>query len=746
VTTEVSTTTRKLGLFEATGIGVGAIVGGGILALAGSAFEATGPSALLAFALNGVIALLTALSFAELSSAFPRSGGTYLFAKRVLGVGPAFNVGWVVWFASIVAAALYAMGLAAFGLGAVAAGWADAPAWLTADSTVIGGALASLVACTAVLSHRPGSGGAWINVIKVLVFAILIGGGFVVWLRDRPPAIDRLTPFLANGPSGLASAMGYTFIALQGFDLIAAVAGEVDDPRRTLPRSMLISLGIALAVYLPLLLLIPVVGVPAGGSLDGLLADNPDTVVATAARTYLGTFGFWLVMLAGILAMLSALLANLYAASRIAQAMARDRTLPAVLDRIAPRTGTPRVALWVTAAVACLIPVVVGDVGSAGAASSLIFLVTFAMAHGICILARARRPHDGFKVPFWPVLPALGLLTCGGLAIFQGLSVPAAGAIAGVWLGLGLGAWLWLFARRARVMDAASEAMNPELLELRGRSPLVMVPVANPASALALARLATFFTPQRAGRVLLLNVVRPPGAEHAAELDGLAAVLGPSLSTCLQAGVRVEALATVSGDPWGEIGRVARAHRCEGVLLGMTDLTDDTQRQRIERLAGRLPGAVVILRAPSGWKPESVQKVLVPIGGRGANNVLRARLLAGLYRHLGEGLGVRYMLVQPSSTPEAKVLEVETLWSELVADEAPPGAKVEVTRSDEVGGAIVAAADQSDLVILGLNQVGDRPVFGNLVTRVVSETNCAVLVIGQPGTSGPSLRSIRLRV
>ena len=97
---------RRIGLLSAIGIGVGAIVGGGILALAGVAFAATGPSAILAFAINGVIAILTAISFAEMASKFPESGGTYAFSRKVLSVEAAFTVGWVVWFASIVAAVL----------------------------------------------------------------------------------------------------------------------------------------------------------------------------------------------------------------------------------------------------------------------------------------------------------------------------------------------------------------------------------------------------------------------------------------------------------------------------------------------------------------------------------------------------------------------------------------------------------------------------------------------------------------
>ena len=109
-----STSPQETRLLDATGVGVGAIVGGGVLALAGVAFATTGPSAIAAFALNGGIAILTALSLAELASRFPQSGGTYAYARRVLTVEAAFAVGWVVWFASVVAAVLYAIGFAAF--------------------------------------------------------------------------------------------------------------------------------------------------------------------------------------------------------------------------------------------------------------------------------------------------------------------------------------------------------------------------------------------------------------------------------------------------------------------------------------------------------------------------------------------------------------------------------------------------------------------------------------------------------
>jgi amino acid transporter len=726
---------RRIGLFSATSIGVGAIVGGGVLALAGTAFAATGPSAVLAFALNGLISIVTALSFAELSTAFPQSGGTYVFAKRVLSVGAAFSVGWIVWFASIVAAALYALGFAAFALGALSAIWPDPPAWVGSGAAVPIAATLAVTVCTAALSKSTGSGGSWINVLKILVFGILIAGGFWAWFRDAPPVAMRLTPFLPLGMVGLLQAMGYTYIALQGFDLIAAVAGEVKEPRRVLPRAILFSLGAALAVYLPLLLLVAVSGIPHGETLSNMAQEHPDTILAVAARTWLGPFGFWLVIAAGLLSMLSALIANLFAGSRIALAMARDRTLPPVLERVSVQRAIPARALLITGLLAALIGVVTGNVAAAGAAASLIFLVSFALAHLICILARKRQPnHPGFRAPGWPFLPAAGGVACLALAIFQGVAVPAAGLIAGAWLAAGFFSYLWVFGRRARVLDAASEMGDPDLLELRGRSPLALVPVANPANAGALALLAAHLSPPRTGRVLFLNVVRPP--REGEEADGpevMADILRRSLEATVRTGVHVECLATVAEDPWREIPRVARAHRCVVTLLGMADLSNVDVQARLETLAGTLPGNVVMLKAPEGWHADSVKRVLVPIGGRSMHIALRARLLTALTRHAPEGLAIRYLVVVPEGqTTEVDRERMRLVWSDRVRDETDAPAGVEVVEGNDVAGVVISRAEGCDLVLLGLSQVGRRQrVFSDLIKRIVEAAPGAVLLLGQ---------------
>jgi APA family basic amino acid/polyamine antiporter len=435
---------RTLGLLAATGVGVGATVGGGILALAGVAFATTGPSAIVAVALNGCIALITVVSFGELASRFPESGGTYTYARKVLTVEAAFAVGWIVWFASVVAAVLYALGFAVFLVPfleqLIRATGREAPSWISGRFALLTYALAALGFYTRSLMRSSAGADQWATIGNLVGFAVLIGGGFWV-LALNPPSLGdvqgRLTPFFENGASGLLQAMGYTFIALQGFDLIAAVGGQVKQPERNIPRAMFLSLGLALVVYLPLLLLIVLVGTD-GTPVAAVAAADPEILVARAARTFLGPTGYWLVVVAGVLSMLSGMQANLMAASSFAGTMAADRTLPVRFDGVSGDGRTPLAAIKVTAGTIAFVLVAVPDVATAGAVSSLIFLTTFGLAHGIAYLARRRSAEPSpFSAPLFPLVPIVGGGACLTLALYQASAVPSAGVLAALWLSFG---------------------------------------------------------------------------------------------------------------------------------------------------------------------------------------------------------------------------------------------------------------------------------------------------------------------
>ncbi len=731
---------RTLGLAGATGVGVGAIVGGGILALAGVAFETTGPSALLAFALNGGIALLTALSFAEMSAAYPESGGTYSFAKRFLSVRVAFGVGWIVWFASLVAGVLYALGFGTFAVllarEAALLLFGAAPSWLAATwLPPVLGALATSYFSLGLL-RRGAGGGRWINLAKTTVFAVLIAGGLVALTRATGGEIgERLTPFLPRGAAGLFQAMGFTFIALQGFDLIAAVAGEVEHPERNLPRAMLGSLGIALVIYLPLLFLVATVGTPPGRSVLEMGHENPEGVVAIAARRFLGDFGYWLVVVAGVLAMLSALQANLFAASRVAFAMARDRTLSPILGNLDRERGVPRLAVLVVTGLVLLILAVVPDVATAGAAASLIFLVTFFLAHVINVLFRHRTDADRipFRVRLFPLVPVVGGLACLALAVYQGVSVPLAGAIALAWLVLGSALYVLRFAGRAATFDASAEATDPALVKSRGRSPLVLVPLSNAANAASMVAVAHAVSPPGFSRVMLLNVVRPPDVwDPAAPPPSLLQaeqVVREALTASFAEGLTPQAMLTVARTPLDEISRVAVAHHCASVLVGLRDLSDSADDVGFDRFLNRVPCDVLLLRAPRGWRFREATRVLVPIGGRGRHSPLRARLLGSLRRLTRPE--TTYLCVLPPEASDEAVHRMRRRIGVLAEDEMGGAAQVVVERGADPAGEILRRAAECDLIVLGLYQeTGRRLKLSGFVLRVARASTCALLVLG----------------
>ena len=734
---------RTLGLLGATGVGVGAIVGGGILALAGAAFASTGPAAIVAFALNGVIALLTALSFAEMASKFPESGGTYTFSRKVLSVEAAFTVGWVVWFASIVAAVLYSLGFAHFAIVMISdlcsAAGVEVPVWLQSVWTKPLFSIATTACVTFGLARRVASNGQWANIGKIAVFMVLILGG--LWALARQPGAttaDSLRPFFAGGWGGLIQAMGYSFIALQGFDLIAAVGGEVKEPAKTIPRAMVLSLVIALVIYLPLLLVITTVGTEDGQTIGQAAASDPEGIVAVAASSFLGPIGYWLVVVAALLSMLTALQANVFAASRIAWAMSRDRTLPSPLSKTSKRSGVPVIAVCVTAALVAILIGLLPDVAAAGAASSLIFLVTFAIAHWLSILVRARsasRPPP-FRTPWFPAVPVIGALACIGLAIFQGLAVPAAGTIAVIWLSLGGLLFLTLFAHRARLVDASTVAVDPELLTLRGHAPLVLVPIANPTNAGAMIQLADSLVPANVGRVLLQSVVVAPKnwdpASDPMPLERSQTLMRELVTSASRLGIRPETLTTVAPEPMSEIARVARLHRCESMLLGLSKITDDDHGSPLESLLSEIDVDVVILRAPPNWRLSDVERILVPVAGRGGHDHLLARLLGSLTRKID--CPVSFLRVVRKEIAPKRLRRAERDLARLAHDNMREGSETEVLRSDDAVAAIAERANECGLIILGVQRIGrNKKLFGDFTRKIATMTACPIIVMSRRG-------------
>ncbi|MDP6041431.1 MAG: hypothetical protein QGG64_22985 [Candidatus Latescibacteria bacterium] len=311
--------------------------------------------------------------------------------------------------------------------------------------------------------------------------------------------------------------------------------------------------------------------------------------------------------------------------------------------------------------------------------------------------------------------------------------MPAAGIISVVWLGLG-GLLYWaLLARRARVVDASAEALDPHLLQMRGRSPLVLVPVANPQNAAALVTVAQALSPPGVGRVLLLSVVRTPeegwqAGEPPQSLLDTHAVLQEAVTASFAAGLSPEALTTIAPQPWPEIIRVSRVHLCESLLLGLSDVNS----AHLEELISSVACDVVVLHAPPDWQLEAVHRVLVPIRDLDAHDKFRARLLGSLCR-MGER-EVTFLQVLPESASDVACDRAQHRLAQFANEEVPNSVLAQVVRSNTPLEEITRRAKAYDLVVLGLERLDrNRRRFGQLASALAQNIDCATIMISRKG-------------
>jgi len=264
---------------------------------------------------------------------------------------------------------------------------------------------------------------------------------------------------------------------------------------------------------------------------------------------------------------------------------------------------------------------------------------------------------------------------------------------------------------------------------------LVLVPVANPASAVGMVTLANALAMPVVGRVVLLTVVRRPSDYAAAEAETTKAlqdandVVGQAMTASLSAGHTPEALMTLAYDPWTEIARVARSRECESLLVGFSSLEVQSNVEHIEDLLNAVDCDVVALRAPKDWSLSSGTRIIVPVGGRGGHDELRARLLGSLGR--AGCTNVRFVRVTDESMSPHVKRQRERELRIFAEDETFGVPQVGLIESDDMVQALADAAGPKDLIILGLRHERHKRLFSKLALQVARRTEAATLMISR---------------
>jgi amino acid transporter len=689
---------RTLGFLEAMTLGGGTMIGAGIFILPGIAARNAGPASSISYAIAGFVALLAALSLSELATGMPIAGGSYHYVNRALGGLFGSIVGWGMWTGLMFASAFYMVGFGQYIVEPIP--------FLDGRAFVVALGLTGLGLLVGVNYYGTEESSSLQNVMigaetAVILVFVAVGLFFI------DPV--NLEPFAPTGPTGVVATTGIVFISFLGFEIIATVAGEIKNPSRIIPLSMILSVVLVTILYV--LVMLVATGVV---TIDVLSASA--IPVADVATVYLGPIGAIAIVFAAIVAAISSSNSSVLAASRVVYAMGRDGIVSEWLNASHPRFFTPHRAILVTGGlIALLVSIGLGVdaiISLLAEAASFSFLVAYSLVHVSLVVFRRADPDEydpSFRLPkpLYPVVPVLGVV----------LSVVVVSQMAPVIVLVGSGivvlgvVWYVTYAR-ARVVGEGllREALRPTPTDVYR----VVVPVANPETQRGLLRLAAASAHANADvgtpELVAVNVHY---VEHPSPLQNVEAdradhqrdLLDNAHDIAGEMDVTLRTRALVASDVGRALLDVLAEEDADEVLLGWDGTLDHEGHgfgSATDSVVEDAPCDVAIV-ALGG-------EIGTPVGlvapGQNAPAVARRAVEFATV----DGAVPTLLTVQPPDDDGADAGRRGTEFVTEVAEAAgldPDEYTVEVVVDADVSSAILGAVDQYDTVCAGLSRRGD---------------------------------------
>nr|HID14620.1 amino acid permease [Anaerolineae bacterium] len=729
------TLTRDLGLFDITMIGVGAMIGAGIFVLTGIAAGHAGPALLLAFFLNGLIALFTAASYAELGATLPGAGGGYMWAREGLSPYFGFLSGWMSWFAQAVACSLYSLGFGSFAARLLE--MAHVSPFNLPQPTLAVALAVSAAALFTYINYRgaseTGRVGNALTMAKVTILAILVLFGLKA-LLNRPDWPSEFVPFFSNGIGGVFTAMGLTAIAFEGYEIVAQSGEEVMDPGRNIPRAIFLAIGLVVTIYIAVAFaLLGAIQTPDGSPSWQFLGRYAEQAVVEAAERLM-PYGSILLLIGGLMSTLSALNATVYSSSRVCFAMGRNRDLPDIFGHVHPTRHTPHWAIFFSGTLVVLMAMLlpIQDVASA---ADIMFMLLFMIVNVSAITLRWRRPDldRPFKVPLMPLFPLLGIASQLFLSIYLFNLSPIAWYATLIWIGLGTLFYV-AYAARAEAMPEPVRVIHEEIVAVTGYS--VLIPVADVHQARLLGILGSAVAKDRNGEVFALHVVRVPRQLGITDGRFFLRQGKPILETVIEEGrqrdVPVHTMIRLGRTPAGAILETARERGTDLMLLswpGYTATPDAAFGSVIDLVAKNPPCDLAVVRFR---KREPPRRILVATAG-GPHSELAIELAISQARQFkaesGEDATITLLHVVPEEASEVAMARAERLLTDVAGHYDYPLSK-RIVRAPDVVTGILREAETCNLLLIGATgeRLFEQRLFGSIPERAARETTKTVIM------------------
>ncbi|AEG18545.1 amino acid permease [Methanobacterium paludis] len=386
---------RSLGLFDVVSLVVGTIVGADIYIAASFGAGFLGPSSIFAWITAGLMAIIIALCFAECSSIIPRVGGPYAYAREAFGDLTGFLVGWSLLIAEWSAIAVFPLAFVAY----LRYFYQAMPFWEQIIIKVL------FVLFLTFVNYRGVKEAGKINdiltVLKIAPIFILTLIGVVFFILQPSQLISNFTPISPLGFGGFGSALVLIFWAYVGFELVTVPSDEIINAKKTIPRAILMGMGIVTLFYV--LTNFVILGVVPWKELA-----TSSAPLALAGYAVMGSIGAILLALGALFSISGSDEAGILSSARIPYAMAGDGLLPHAFAKVHPKYGTPYVSLFVQNSIT-LVAAIFGTINQLIVLSVFTLLFCYLLTC-VSVFPLRKKFEGGIRLP--KIIPALGIVIC----------------------------------------------------------------------------------------------------------------------------------------------------------------------------------------------------------------------------------------------------------------------------------------------------------------------------------------------
>jgi APA family basic amino acid/polyamine antiporter len=738
--------TRTLDFKIAYAIGLGTMIAAGIFSLSGQAVAEIGSSAVIAFVIAAIVAGLTAASYSEFASIYSENGGGYLFSSRTFEHDKlVYTVGAMLFLGYTGTTAFYLATMDEWMFRFVLPESLHA---LPHGTTGVAAAIL-LGVLNARGTEESGTFQLFVTGAKVAVLIAFISGAFA--FEGPSTAVGTFADGFTTDPIGIVSIAALAFITFFGFSAIAASAGEIIEPRRTVPLAIAASIITVTILYAFVIIAMVNSPIPAE-----VIAEEGETAMGKVAAAFLGSFGRSLIVAGAIFSMVSASNASILAASGIGSLMGRQGQAPRQFSRIHPSYSTP---FWsvvsATTVIVSLIVVFLGLFPEHGGPlplslgldtltgfATLNLLLPLSIVNIALIYSRRRFPdiERGFRVPGVPLVPAIGVLA--NIALITNL--PPKGIVAGIVLDVVLVGGYLAWGGAPDIEELYEQVVPPttptatetEMIEpAEADRHRILVAVARPERAARYVKLASTLGNMQAEDpfIQVLNVTEIPEQTPSEVVEETAQGRAKRIRELL-ASEEIDADYAVEGhicrDIAFDIVQTARNDEADMILMGYPE----QHTQVAEQVEFKAPCGVLFA---SGFvDPTTVDVINVGAGG-GPHHMAMLELVERMGQ---EGAELHVISVTPKGGP-GRPENAETTVAELTG---APSVQVHNLEAQTVAdGLVEQAAANGGVLLIGATRTRRlrRWVFGSTPDNVIELAQGAgvpVLVYASPrGVHGP---------